>query len=659
MHKYLLLGIVIGAIIGIVASGQIVEYWLTTQLKTTTIEETITETTTKILYLPTTITKTYTLTTTKLETLTSTYTETTATTITETYTVEINTTRTIIITKTTTATYTHTTTQTETITLVLAPTREEQNRSRLYFEEPTIEKPGNPVVELDSFKLYVDNNYVYFEITSSSLNYNYLYIFVTNIDNQAKIALSPECIDRKKQCIESVYFYINKTYLLEVFRLRDIVYSLGRGEYVFTVYLPRGYSVSCSFSIVAGEGIVFSRDCRETTYIPSIEPPPLLGSFTTIIDTILYSFTEETLSRVAEIIYNDTISDESWIVWRVLEWVDRNIEYDYFKAGLEEAGVYTPLELLEVRKGICSDYSVFIAAALLSMDLDTYILVLPEIEHAVAATQINNTFFVLDQHLPPIELQDYLEHKAQNVTKITIYHLHLEDSSISISKYTIDANRVVDTYPEDRLSQELVVALRNYVADTTHTSLCSCLDTVIASGVGARLDLGNTTKFYHPLFTEQWKIWIGRVIVDLLEKYYREALGQGTSWIAIDEEENRTSIYVYAIPIKNFTVSVQIGENITVEVESPLVENIVDVSILAYTDLGEKPCAGIVPPGYEYQNIPYVEAESWILLGDRIEITISKTKLEELLASTCRRDTTIIVFLLGHPIYALRITLQE
>ena len=103
-------------------------------------------------------------------------------------------------------------------------------------------------------------------------------------------------------------------------------------------------------------------------------------------------------------------------VWSVLAWVDENLSYDYAKEALEEALLDDPpTVLLRSRRGICGDYALATAALLLEAGVqEVYVIVLEfehtELKHAAAMVRISGDYFVLDQHLPPMQLGGYVKY---------------------------------------------------------------------------------------------------------------------------------------------------------------------------------------------------------------------------------------------------------
>lgn len=82
---------------------------------------------------------------------------------------------------------------------------------------------------------------------------------------------------------------------------------------------------------------------------------------------------------------------------------------------------------------LCVNYAVLIASALLFVNMSpVYIIVFERPNHAVAAVVVENMLFVLDQKIPPIELEDYFSYVLQNTTRIsfTVFELMIESGHV-------------------------------------------------------------------------------------------------------------------------------------------------------------------------------------------------------------------------------------
>lgn len=163
---------------------------------------------------------------------------------------------------------------------------------------------------------------------------------------------------------------------------------------------------------------------------------------------------------------SDQLKDDdfSQSVWNVLEWVDNNIQYDYEKRNLSApefeyiysngelidikvvSGVnntyQTPYETIKKGKGVCRDYAILTAGLLLAMNYSPcYIFDInfenTDVGHLAAGVKINNTYFILDQHLPVLDLGRYYIHRAENgeiIKNCTIYEVSKTNSFTNVSK---------------------------------------------------------------------------------------------------------------------------------------------------------------------------------------------------------------------------------
>lgn len=142
--------------------------------------------------------------------------------------------------------------------------------------------------------------------------------------------------------------------------------------------------------------------------------------------------------------------------WKILEWEDENIEYDYIKANVTAPVIYyhkdpyydiiidvevvggtdyyyqTPYETIERGKGVCGDYAILTSALLLAMNYSpVYIFYISyenyENKHVAAAIKVNGQYFILDQHLPIWDLGRYYYHEIEEGKRIknaTVYAIY-------------------------------------------------------------------------------------------------------------------------------------------------------------------------------------------------------------------------------------------
>lgn len=183
---------------------------------------------------------------------------------------------------------------------------------------------------------------------------------------------------------------------------------------------------------------------------------------------------------VARAIYGSNApEDKVEAVWRLLNWLRDNTSYDYYKQASQ--GVYTPLEFLNYRKGVCSDYAVFSATTLLGAGLsESYIVVLysgnETVGHAVALAEVNYLLLVLDQSPPPIEWEDYISHVKNATNSIQLIRLTLIGGRPLIEAFVIDPLLLVsyhpDTYPLDATPVHVVRSAAEELISSMNATLC-------------------------------------------------------------------------------------------------------------------------------------------------------------------------------------------
>ena len=143
------------------------------------------------------------------------------------------------------------------------------------------------------------------------------------------------------------------------------------------------------------------------------------------LDYLLNDTEVQKVARVAEELRGEDCKDTAW---KILEWEDENLEYDFEKANLPppqivvkgkdvevyDSGRYiqTPYETILRGKGICTDYAFLTLALLKYNGCEGYLVNVTfendEIGHVAAATLVNGIYFILDQHLPPLDPEGYL-----------------------------------------------------------------------------------------------------------------------------------------------------------------------------------------------------------------------------------------------------------
>lgn len=250
-------------------------------------------------------------------------------------------------------------------------------------------------------------------------------------------------------------------------------------------------------------------------------------------------------------------------VWRALEWVSKNIIYDYALStarlvgggGLElcDKVCYTaqhPLSTLANKRGMCIDYAVLIATALLSVNISpVYILTFEHPSHAAAAVAIGSTVFVLDQAPPPIELEDYFSYVVQNSTGIgfTVFELGIERGYVVYRRALL--NGLAESYSFDTTPSSVVTAALYEVAEELGVApsekareglpRLEAKITVNAPKLSTSSRSYPVWALYTPVFHKQWVSYTANIIVKAVESE------RGKGWRYIWAELRNSSLVVY------------------------------------------------------------------------------------------------------------------
>ncbi len=388
------------------------------------------------------------------------------------------------------------------------------------------------------------------------------------------------------------------------------------------------------------------------------------------------------INTVASTIYGlAPPSDLASAVWRLLEFLEQRIMYDHARALNPVPPIQDPITTLRRGRGICIDYAVLAVTALQAAGVRTGIAVLSWpggfSSHAVALADIGGSLFIIDQRLPPIEWQDYLEYVAGPVESIDVLWLE-ETSGSHVVKAYLDANiSVPDTYPADMLEPGLadyIAATAVAMAGLTPAKQLETVMALVYSGILLRLPALEEVPFrtvypldvaYSPIFRMQWANWLAEIASELLKQGFPEAISAGGSgWVRIVREGDGLAIYVVAVegPVPrveahatDWTLTLSISlTNI------PYVNVYRDVQLLIYTLGSSEACAAVAPPGWRYTGLPYMNAMSWnveVSEGDErlLTITIDLRGLETLVSGACGEQAYLLVFVNGYPVYAMRV----
>ncbi|ADM27500.1 Protein of unknown function DUF553 [Ignisphaera aggregans DSM 17230] len=548
---------------------------------------------------------------------------------------------------------------TETITTTLVPTTVIQINETAT-STPTIYTPKT-YLDLDTVILYENISDFVIEIRGINTSSNKLYIEISY--NNQTIYLHALGFPRDEIAIIAQYAFVNKTYAKLIFPLDTIkreVYRLNISS-EFYIILPMANKIC--YANLNNEEFLNITYCKDVVFI---QPPttPSLG-YPTFYDVILNTFNETSMNILRKSVYRDSLpNDTRWIIWNALTWINNNIEYDRAKALSPSTGIYDPLTTMKLGKGICSDYAVLTSAILLSANINpVYILTFNTSIglHAAVGIELNNTLWILDQHLPVIEWDDYKQYVVNITSQIYVYRIWYSHGTSSIEFYRMD-REYIDTYPIDAIDQRAIDIVMDIVSRETGMRISRELSTVIHIwGASLKLSLPIIDRdiyvpldtAYSPIFKEQWSVWLASYIIDLLNKYYLDCIEMhGSFWATIYRDSSYTVVKIYAVPFQvPNTIYKLYGDKLYIEINlsTYIYDPINDIQIFLYTD-NSGYCAGIAPPGYGY-SIPYINADKWY---DNLIVIVSMEKIYSL-KQYCIGDIYIVISLKSIPIYAIPI----
>jgi predicted transglutaminase-like protease len=166
-----------------------------------------------------------------------------------------------------------------------------------------------------------------------------------------------------------------------------------------------------------------------------------------------YMLSDDELQKIAPLAEKLRGEDCKDTAWNVLKWVDINMEYDTEKAYLpppqivirgKDVEIYdsgriiqTPSETLKLKRGICTDYAFLTLALLKYNGCEGYLVNVTFRErgegHIAAAIEVNGTFFILDQHLPPFDPEGYYLKWAKDGREIETVEIYVGNTTIPLN----------------------------------------------------------------------------------------------------------------------------------------------------------------------------------------------------------------------------------
>jgi len=266
--------------------------------------------------------------------------------------------------------------------------------------------------------------------------------------------------------------YYDGLYYTEIYDSAEVAREIASRGFTSPQLLlkaPNGYGWLCRVS--TSSGVVNITGCGKT-YV-NVGP----GEDITLIEAVVKYINTTSISYVSSLLYQGnpppSLAEASWMV---LEWLKNNTSYDYEKAYSNVSYIYDPITFANLRRGICTDYALFTVTALVNLTGSTYILVFNTTReaHAAAGVVVDNGFFMLDQSLPPIELEDYFSNLGELLGgvlngDIFLYRVWLEDGSVRLSITRLTLGDLLRIYPDTNPSDDLTDVFINRLTDYLKT----------------------------------------------------------------------------------------------------------------------------------------------------------------------------------------------
>ncbi|BAA29763.1 transglutaminase-like domain-containing protein [Pyrococcus horikoshii] len=250
----------------------------------------------------------------------------------------------------------------------------------------------------------------------------------------------------------------------------------------------------------------------------------------------------EILKGVAEEIPGGTIE---WKIWNILEWEEDHLSYDNNKGS---DIILKPSEFIKVGEGVCTDYAVLTAGLLLASNISpVYLMIFHFMEdptlHAAVAVNISGKLFILDQRLPPKNLDSYLIQFSKLEGKIILfaemYKVEMKKGRVVVSgrKYLDLSN--FGFYPGNISLDMLENLLLSEFQRRTNLFPRIDLKTVLPQGLKERkvwmIKFENFKLFYDDTFVEQYSNFIADEILKN-EKIKSDISRYSAFWISIKLE---------------------------------------------------------------------------------------------------------------------------
>ncbi len=411
-----------------------------------------------------------------------------------------------------------------------------------------------------------------------------------------------------------------------------------------------------------------SLETQQTT-TSSPETTVIMGDY--LLDKLNLYLNDKRVNEIGEEILGDTsIVQEKEIVWKILEWVDNNIVYDEYRQKLIETEntmeYQAPWETFEKKSGVCIDYAILTAALLAYADITpAYLIVFKNIDHAAVAVEINGTYFVLDQHLPPIEFHDYTEYLLEGADDIDgLYEITKNNDVVVVKKRSSYEFLYKEDYaPSINDYNELLSKTIKYINKTSYSKGEDGLNDFINYNYGyIRYYTQYLSSFkyqikypvllfYHPAFESEWAEYMGKTLISKITEFNNTRY----FWINLTSTDIwhiRLEIAFSNITIPNVKTYIEKPDPYTslfvIKIDAD--EQIDSLQLFIYIENEKTPVAGITDEAHYYEKITTINADTWIINSNNAIIKIDKEKLNNELP---RGDYYLIVWINHEPAYIM------
>lgn len=238
-----------------------------------------------------------------------------------------------------------------------------------------------------------------------------------------------------------------------------------------------------------------------------------------------FTLSNEEIAKVKELAESLRGKDCVESSWNVLEWIEKNIEYDSWKALLPSPTILTkgkeveilnperyyqtPIETVGLRKGICGDYAILTTALLMNLDCNPHPIRFEfegeTTEHLATAVFLDQ-YYVLDQTLPPMDLGSYYKKWLREGKRINMSYVY--DRGVQIEKISPDEMKKFDF----KFSDSDLKFLEDQLRDRLRQRMKE--DPKIPSGYWKLANLRITFQNYAELYTPVFKEKIAKMIAD-------------------------------------------------------------------------------------------------------------------------------------------------